>query len=960
MKSLHCSNDTLILLSLVRTFFLLILLSPFFALCGSAHPALSDTICLDSAIIDGRLPNGMRYLLRHASNPPHTIEVRLLMRVGSIFEREDERGAAHFLEHMAFEGTQHFPARSAVEWLESHGLRYGRDINAFTGHDKTFYMLTLPRPANDDEARNLIDSTLLLASDWLTSITFDEERTQSERGTILEELRSYNIGDPFYDLKMGNTLYASRLPLGRIEDIRAMTPQTLRRFYQRNYTPDRATLMVVGDIEPKEVEEMIKRRWEKEEGGRFQEQDEQVNVAPPMSYSPCVAMQTVVDSLTSSIQVELMVPHLASPHCTIAEALTCQRERMLLNALSTRMQQADIRCDFSDQWYLADKSHWSITFSGKDTTNVLSELRRAAAQISVIAICGFGPEEIQRTVTNALRRLQPVTPDQQASEWCDELSDMVTAGDRRVRHHMQLTNLRQHVSLTSDDDLTAILYNWMEAMDTTLLIGLRHNGTTEASLTQEQIMEALQWGLNHPDFSDLPPLPVVSDIHPRIIATPQSLCLGTPDNVQVVSTDYLSETRVHRVKLSNGLTVLMRPSANTSDSIVYASIIGRGGTADIPDSLYWRLESTVGYLEMGGIEGVPADTLSEWMAQTGISFTTMESDWWHQMLGTAPTAHSGDLLAYLREKCLNPRPLPAELEADRQRELENWGSVSPLTHMMQHDPYRLLRHRIDSLMGNTPVLMRPARTPEDVKRLNLDEMHAHWLSLFGTTQGKTLIITGFFDPDTVLMQVRSATNPDFAPVHPQTYPKGMNSHQQEIGTQSSTSYPTPVVPSTYLLYGSFTPTLRNSLMLKLMRDIIQDRLISVLREREHITYSPWVDVIFDGEPLNRFYFNLNVAVDSINAKKAQHLVGSILRDLQRHAIPVKELESKKSSFLNAKAKMLTDDASALWRNQLIELTRQGFTIDDFEHYEPILRSITPKEIREAFREWLSPQRMYML
>ena len=121
--------------------------------------------------VEGFLPNGLHYLVLPNSEPVHNVELRLVMRVGSVQENESQKGAAHFLEHMAFAGTRHFPGRSMVEFLEAQGMKYGRDINAVTGYDRTVFMLSAPMGREDTL---LLGRTLLMLRDWLDGITFGE------------------------------------------------------------------------------------------------------------------------------------------------------------------------------------------------------------------------------------------------------------------------------------------------------------------------------------------------------------------------------------------------------------------------------------------------------------------------------------------------------------------------------------------------------------------------------------------------------------------------------------------------------------------------------------------------------------------------------------------------------------------------------------------------------------------
>ena len=209
-------------------------------------------LSLPSGTIEGFLPNGLHYIIKQNDLPRHNVECRLVMNVGAINETDKQRGVAHFLEHMAFKGSEHFPNRSVIDYFERQGMKYGRDINAFTGFDRTIYWFTLPI---DKYTTDIVDSTLLVVGDVLSSLKLEDSRAQRERGIILEELRDYDAGDPFYALKMGNTRYSRHMPLGRKEDIASINRSVLSDFYNKWYSPSHATVIIVGDINPADVEQ---------------------------------------------------------------------------------------------------------------------------------------------------------------------------------------------------------------------------------------------------------------------------------------------------------------------------------------------------------------------------------------------------------------------------------------------------------------------------------------------------------------------------------------------------------------------------------------------------------------------------------------------------------------------------------------------------------------------------------
>ena len=216
---------------------------------------------LDPGYRFGVLGNGMRYIIRHNATPPGQGEVRLLIAAGSTAEREDELGYAHFIEHMAFNGSTRVPEGEMVKLLEREGLAFGADTNASTSFDTTLYKLNLPR---NDPA--LLDTALMLMRETASELTFDADAIERERGVILSEKRvrdTYALRDLMDQLQFlyPAALFVQRLPIGTNETLNAVTSEKLRRLYSRIYTPGNATVIVVGDFDPDAVEAGIRRHF---------------------------------------------------------------------------------------------------------------------------------------------------------------------------------------------------------------------------------------------------------------------------------------------------------------------------------------------------------------------------------------------------------------------------------------------------------------------------------------------------------------------------------------------------------------------------------------------------------------------------------------------------------------------------------------------------------------------------
>jgi zinc protease len=231
----------------------------------NAQPDLSGNAPMDPAIRSGMLDNGLTYFIRHNTEPEKRASFYIIQNVGAILENDDQNGLAHFLEHMALNGTEHFPGKGIISGLEKHGAAFGPNINAYTAYDETVYLLSnIPVDKPD-----LIDTCLLILNDWSHFITLDDKEIDLERGVILEEWRtredasSRMFNKIIVPVVLKGSKYTARDIIGDPEVIKTFPYDTLRSFYHNWYRPDLQAIAVVGDINVDEVESKIKALFSK-------------------------------------------------------------------------------------------------------------------------------------------------------------------------------------------------------------------------------------------------------------------------------------------------------------------------------------------------------------------------------------------------------------------------------------------------------------------------------------------------------------------------------------------------------------------------------------------------------------------------------------------------------------------------------------------------------------------------
>ncbi|NDV59184.1 pitrilysin family protein [Bacteroides sp. 519] len=231
-------------------------------ICSNLHVTFAQQmppIPVDPNVRIGKLDNGLTYYIRKNALPEDRVDFHLAMKAGSILEEENQRGLAHFLEHMSFNGTTHFPGDRLKQYLETIGVRFGYNLNAGTSIEETTYRIS-DVPASRQGA---VDSCLLILHDWANDLTLDPVEIDKERGVITEEWRTYRDGmermmERALPKMYAGTKYADCLPIGNMEVVNNFKPQVLRDYYEKWYRPDLQAVIVVGDINVDDIENKIK------------------------------------------------------------------------------------------------------------------------------------------------------------------------------------------------------------------------------------------------------------------------------------------------------------------------------------------------------------------------------------------------------------------------------------------------------------------------------------------------------------------------------------------------------------------------------------------------------------------------------------------------------------------------------------------------------------------------------
>ena len=402
----------------MRAILLLAFLLPSAAVLPGTARAQGDLIPLDSAVRTGTLPNGLRYYIRKNTRPEKRLELRLVINTGSVLEDDDQKGLAHFVEHMLFNGTRRFAKNDIVSYLESIGVRFGADLNAYTGFDETVYILPVPT-----DKPGLVERSFDVLEDWAGGALFDSTEVVKERGVVLEEWRSglgagARIRDRQFPVLFRGSRYADRLPIGDTTILKGANPAPLKRFYRDWYRPDLMAVVAVGDYDTDRLEALIRERFGRLAGPPSPRPRTMATV--PGHDSTLVTIVTDPEEQVSSLQ--LIYKHAPSPLVRQSDYRMLLARRLYNQMLNSRLteitRQPDAPFAFASSSYgsfvrSTDVYFLSATVKDGGVQRGLEAILREARRVDQH---GFLPAELTRAKASMLRSLESAHAERERTE----------------------------------------------------------------------------------------------------------------------------------------------------------------------------------------------------------------------------------------------------------------------------------------------------------------------------------------------------------------------------------------------------------------------------------------------------------------------------------------------------------------------------------------------------------------
>lgn len=571
---------------------------------------VDDFIVNDPEVRRGILPNGLQYLIRANSRPQGMAELRLVLKVGSILEDDDQLGLAHFVEHMLFNGTERFPANELVDVLESFGIEYGPEANAYTTFDNTVYKLKVS--TRDEEEFRLAFDVL---KEWAFNATLIEEEFEKERAVIIEEWRigrdaEARMLDEIYPVLFEGSRYAKRRPIGSMEIIQNASVETLRRFYKDWYRPDLMAVIAVGDFDVDEVVRIIEERFGNQKRPEKPKPRRQYEI--PGHNETLIKVVHDEEATRSSVQILVKYDHQKSRYKKdVRQEIVEQLFYNMFNQRISKVARKEnppflnaycINTSYTEQTYISSL----IAITQED--GILAGMEALLIEAERIRDFGFLDSELERArrdLLNYFEKLWQQRDDLESSVFIKPLMDVFLMGETYPSIDWQWQTLNEILPTISLEELTAYLEIPLSNKNRVVIV----KGPSVPGITQlgdEAILEVFDRVRN----LELEPWmdETISDV----------LVPNLPEPGRILSRSTIEELGVHIWTLSNGARVILKPTSYKAQEILFQAY-SDGGLSQVEDEYYISARYAVDVVNEGGLGDFSALELTKVLAGKNLS-----------------------------------------------------------------------------------------------------------------------------------------------------------------------------------------------------------------------------------------------------------------------------------------------------------------------------------------------------
>ncbi len=803
----------------------LFILALFITSCAVINNTNSNqSLQMDPKIKTGVLDNGLTYYVLENVKPEKRAELLLLVNAGSILEEDHQQGIAHFTEHMAFNGTKNFPKQELVNYLESIGLKFGPDLNAFTSFDMTVYMLQVP---TDDSVK--FNTAFKILEEWSHNLTMDHEEIDKERGVVLEELR---IGKGARERMLNKKLpvylkgskYADRLPIGKEDIIKSFDYSATKDFYNDWYRPDLMAIVAVGDFDGEHVEQKIKNQFSiipahpnpkkrKEYDVPFHDETRYLVVSDPEATGSSVGISYKFSKIKSNNSL-LDIKN---------NQLISMFTEMFNNRLSERTKNPESALiygyNYTGSWVRSIDGFNLV--AGVKPGMIEKGLQEVLLELERVLRYGFTKSEFERQKRTSLKQIEVQYNERDKTESADlrwQFLDIFFENKNSIGIEKIYKIMNDMIPTLKVSDLNSYIQ----------LIKKSSSRVITADCPEKE-------GINIPSNEDLKKIDhsiknlEINPYEDIIITSPLLAEVPLPTKIK----DYKShdEVGVMEFLLENGVRVLIKPTDFKNDEILF-NAYSPGGHSLVDDSKFMSAKYASDVITESGVAGFSKIELDKFLSDKQVNVNPFIREMTEGITGSSSVSDSEVMFQLIYQYFHNPMKDQDAFEAL----IRNWSGT---IENRNASPENVYRDSISVIMSNRHFRGRPMSS-ETLSEIDLDIAYEVYKNRFSDANDFTFVFVGSINPDTFMPLVltyignlpSSSRKESWKDVG-MKYPVGNIEKIVKRGIEEKSSVQLRFT-------GDFDWNYENRFLLKSMTSVFRIRLREILREDMGGTYGVWV------------------------------------------------------------------------------------------------------------------------
>ena len=885
----------------------------------------------DQNVRRGKLENGLTYYIRHNEKPAQRANFYIAQKVGSILEEEDQRGLAHFLEHMAFNGTANFPGKNLLNYMEHNGVKFGENVNAWTSIEQTVYMLTNVPTTN----KNLVDSCILILHDWSSFISLEGEEIDKERGVILEEKRTRNDAQQRMWEKMlpdiyPNSPYGHRMPIGLEEVITGFDHEALRAYYHKWYRPDLQGIIIIGDIDVNEVEASIKRIFEDipapvnpAERTRFEVAD---------NAEPIVSICT--DRENTNYDISVFYKHDVVPNeekGDIQYWLKGYIDALVAMMYNNRLQELTQKANppfifgygYYGTFFVSDtKDAWTSMAYAKDKDGIDEALNAIVAENKRMQLYGFTASEFERAKADLMKRIESQYDERDKQE-TGRLFNPILAHFLTNEPLMGIENeymlLGQVLPTLPVEAINAYAHELIREDNIVIILtGPEKEGETMP--TKAEVLDMF----NKANQVEVEPYVETVSNEPLIATMPVKGAIDSKKHDDTFDATVLT--------LKNGVKVIYKPTTFKDDEILM-SAYSFGGYSVMDQSDPYTLQEINSLATLGGVGNFSAIDLPKVLAGKNVRVNPNVGTYTEGVSGNCSVK---DLETMLQLTYLYFNNLRTDDEAFQSYIARNKAMVANI----ESDPMTAFRDNLMFAMYDNHPLVKRMKA-EDYDKVDYAKGLKLFADRFKDANNFVFTFVGNIDPETFEPLVEQYIGSLKTKKNNETWTGNVPViTDKDVTSHYTKAMENPKVTCYTIYNGDMEYNRKNQLTMQVLGDVMDIVYTEKIREDEGGTYGVGVQGNLNLRPKETFMFLIGF---DTNKEMYEKLMGIAIAELQNVANQgPREQDLKKVKEFLVKKHAEDMESNRYWMSCIQSQERDN--INPMQDYNDIINSITANDV----------------